>query len=107
VAAAAVTAGPPGHNAIPEAIAVSPDGSAVFVTGFVDTSSAEVYGTVGYATATGAQLWQARLTGLAGASTIPLSLTVSPDSSRVYVTGASSQSPVWGPSEYLTVTYSA
>jgi hypothetical protein len=103
----AVYAGPPGHNAIPEAIAISPDGSAVFVTGFVEASSAVQYATFGYATATGAQLWQVRLTGLAGAQTIPLSLAVSPDSSRVYVTGASSQNPVWGPSEYLTVAYSA
>jgi hypothetical protein len=47
----------------------------------------------------------ARPTG--GASTIPLSLTVSPDGSQVFVTGASSQNPVWGPSEYLTVAYGA
>ena len=103
----ATYAGPPKRNAIPEAIAISPDGSAVFVTGFVDTPSAVQYATVGYATATGAQLWQARLTGLPSASTIPLSVTVSPDSSKVFVTGDSSQSPVWGASEYLTVAYSA
>ena len=103
----AVYAGPPKLNAIPEAVAVSPDGSAVFVTGFVDTSSGAQYATVGYATATGAQLWQARLAGLPSASTIPLSVTVSPDSSKVFVTGASSQNPVWGPGEYLTVAYSA
>ena len=100
-------AGPPKRNAIPEAIAISPDGSAVFVTGFVDTLSAVQYATVGYATATGAQLWQARLTGLPGALTIPVSVIVSPDSSTVFVSGGSSQDTVSGPSEYLTVAYSA
>jgi sugar lactone lactonase YvrE len=103
----AVYAGPPKLNAIPDAVAVSPTGSAVFVTGFVDTSSGVLYATVGYDAATGAPLWQARMPGLSGASTIPLSLTVSPDGSRVFVTGASSQNPVWGPSEYLTVAYGA
>lgn len=71
------------------------------------TPAAVLYATVDYATATGSELWQARLTGLPSAFTIPLSVTVSPDSSKVVVTGDSSQNPVWGPSEYLTVAYSA
>jgi hypothetical protein len=81
----------------------------VFVTGFVDTSSGGFCATVGYDAATGTPLWQARLPGLSGAFTTPRSVTVSPDGSRVFVTGVIRQPSglLWAPSAYLTVAYSA
>jgi outer membrane protein assembly factor BamB len=67
----------------PEAMAVSPDGSAVFLTGVVDNRRSAGYdGTVAYSAATGVKLWSAIYPGGAG-----YALAVSPDSATLYVTG--------------------
>jgi DNA-binding beta-propeller fold protein YncE len=74
-------------TAAPVAVAVSPDGSKVFVTGYVtNTGGVHVEATVAYDTATGARLWVAqhipvlRLTDVS-----PVAVAVSPDGSRVFV----------------------
>jgi hypothetical protein len=69
-------------TAAPAAIAVSPDGSMVFVTGTVtNTSGALAEATVAYGAATGARLWVAQHSSDAS----PVSAVVSPDGSRVFV----------------------
>jgi glucose dehydrogenase len=61
---------------------LTPGRGAVFVTG---TSGAD-YATVAYKAATGARLWASRLNG--GQTSQP-SLAVSPDGTKVFVTGTS------------------
>jgi PQQ-like domain len=85
------------------ALAVSPDGSTVFVTGDVDsTPGVSEFGTVAYDAATGARLWKAFFQAGGGAT----ALAVSPGGSRVFVTGDGS-SPKFGNPQYATVAYDA
>jgi len=75
---------------------VSPGGNRVFVTGQVQSKTANAqYGTVAYNATTGARLWARRYAG-SGAT----SIAVSPDLAKVYVTGESHFN-------YGTVAYSA
>jgi outer membrane protein assembly factor BamB len=75
---------------------VSPGGNRVFVTGHVQSQAVTAeYGTVAYNATTGARLWARRFAGMAAAS-----IAVSPDRTKVYVTGASHFN-------YGTVAYSA
>ena len=87
-------------------MAVSPDGTTVFVTGASSgTTAGQVdYATVAYNAATGAQLWVKLYAGLAkgGIGTQAYSVAVSPDGSTVYVTGESGND-----STYATVAYTA
>ena len=76
----------------PDAIAVSPDSSTVFVTG--QSGSGSGYApTIAYSAASGRQLWVSRFAGIARA------LVMSPDGKTVYVTGYRVH--------YVTVAYSA
>jgi DNA-binding beta-propeller fold protein YncE len=61
-----------------ESIAVAPDGSRVYVTGFGNPG----FTTLGYDASTGTQLWVARYAG-----GTPEHLLVSPDGTKVFVTG--------------------
>ena len=87
-------------------VAPSPDGTAVFVTGYSSgTTAGQVnYATVAYSATTGAQVWVKRYAGLAtgGIGTQAYSVAVSPSGSMVYVTGESGND-----STYATVAYSA
>ncbi len=75
---------------------VSPGGNRVFVTGLVQSKAVTAqYGTVAYNATTGARLWARRFAGRGGAA-----LAVSPDLTKVYVTGQSH-------SKYGTLAYSA
>ena len=69
------------------AIAVSPDGSKVFVTGMI-AKQFNSFGTVAYAAGTGVKLWTATHHGPSAAGSFATSIAVSPDSSMVFVTGA-------------------
>ena len=87
------------------AVAVSPDGSRVFVTGTADKLTNPTYYdsvTLGYDAATGTQLWVARIAGpvrpLGDSGTS--AITVSPAGSTVYVTGVINGA-------YLTQAYGA
>jgi WD40 repeat protein len=87
------------------ALGVSPDGSKVFVTGLSEdpTSGYYDYATVAYDAATGTTLWATRYTR--SRHDLPTSLGVSPDGSRVFVTGFSYGST--GVPDYATVAYDA
>jgi WD40 repeat protein len=94
----------PGNDSA-NALGVSPDGSEVFVTGRSDGSgSGEFdYATVAYDAATGARLWVRRYAGPGDDSANALG--VSPDGSKVFVTGQSERST--SGADYATVAYDA
>ena len=98
----------PAGDSLPAAIAVSPDGSALFVTGESATTSGGIaYATVAYDAATGARLWAARYTGSAATSVSSAdSVAVSPDGSTVFVTGTASTTAT-SIGGYATIAYAA
>ena len=66
--------GPPGTDNIAASMAVSPDGTRVFVTGYsarARTGPGGEFATIGYKTATGARLWARRYHGPAAARPTP------------------------------------
>jgi outer membrane protein assembly factor BamB len=85
-------------------LAVSPDGSAVFITGWLGQGSpTSSFTTIAYDATTGAQLWARRYQG-PGKLSVPEAVAVSPDGSRLFVTGGSSQSPT-DVVDFATVAY--
>jgi DNA-binding beta-propeller fold protein YncE len=90
------------------ALAVSPDGARVYVTGTSsDNDTRNDYRTLAYNAATGARLWVAAYKGPSEDNEAS-SMAVSPDGKRVFVTGASTATPY--PSfnyDYATIAYSA
>ena len=98
--------GPANGQDMARSIAVSPDGSAVFVTGASDGGvSSYDYATVGYDAATGARLWVRRYHGPANGNDGALQLAVSPDGGAVFVTGGSQSGAL--SCDYATVAYDA
>ena len=83
------------------AVAVSPDGTKVFVTGISDFIPGD-YGTVAYESATGTRLWVSRYDGPANGIDLALDVAVSPDGSKVFVTGASETRHGFG---WATIAY--
>jgi len=98
--------GPGNSSDSAQALGVSPDGSAVFVTGnSLGEASSDDYATVAYAADTGAQLWATRYNGPANGSDSAYALGVSLDGSALFVTGIT-----WGgaaENDYATVAYNA
>jgi outer membrane protein assembly factor BamB len=97
----------------PTALTVGPDGTRVFVTGSIArkkrSNSGSFYGTQAYDTATGAMLWTASYhppikSPVGGGAD---SVTVSPDGSKVFVTGMLPGPRNTGPGGYGTVAYDA
>jgi DNA-binding beta-propeller fold protein YncE len=95
-------------------VAVSPDGTKVFVTGssYGGKAAGEDYVTVAYSAATGARLWVKRYNGPASKADRAASVAVSPGGTRVFVTGSSETSTpsVEHPGfydDYATVAYDA
>ena len=86
------------------AIAVSPDGSKVFVTG--NSGYYTDFATVAYDAATGSLLWVARYNGLENSLDWARAIAVSPDGSKVFVTGGSDQN-LSQTYDYATVAYDA
>lgn len=96
----------PGGLDVAAAIAVSPDGSTLFVAGTTGDLGALDYVTLAYDSATGARLWKRRFSSPLGISRDEAAaLAVSPDGSSVFVTGAADGGPA--ESDYLTVAYDA
>jgi hypothetical protein len=98
--------GPANGDDSAKALGVSPDGSRVFVTGFIHGSgSGRDYATVAYGAATGTQQWIRRYNGRPNDNDSAEALGVSPDGSRVFVTGFSFS--FVSNYDYLTVAYNA
>jgi outer membrane protein assembly factor BamB len=87
-------------------LAVSPDGTMVFVTGrSAGVASGWDYATVAYSTASGKRLWVMRYTGPGNGYDAASSVAVGPGGSRVIVTGTSTGATSGG--DYATVAYSS
>jgi outer membrane protein assembly factor BamB len=88
------------------AIAVSADGSKLFVTGesYGSSTTGTAYATVAYNASSGAQLWVKRYNGPVNGSDRAFAIAVSPDGTRVFVTGGSYSGSTKG-SDYATVAY--
>jgi DNA-binding beta-propeller fold protein YncE len=93
-------------NDRPVALAVSPGGGRVFVTGTSKgRTSGRDYATVAYAAATGRQLWASRYNGHGRGLDMPAGIAVSRRGGAVFVTGRS-----WGGAtsfDFATVGYAA
>ena len=98
--------GPENLGNVANALGVSPDGSRVFVTGeSIGSGSDSDYATVAYDAATGTQLWVTRYNGPDSRLDQANALGVSPDGSRVFVTGESLGSG--SDFDYASVAYDA
>ena len=89
------------------AVAVSPTGGMVFVTGqsYGSSTSAVDYATVAYNATTGAQVWVNRYVGPGKGGDEAYSVAVSPTGGTVYVTGQSGGASL--STDYATVAYNA
>jgi DNA-binding beta-propeller fold protein YncE len=88
------------------AIAVSPNGTRVFVTGSSPgTTSANDYATAAYDATTGSPLWVKRYNGLGNVDDYGKSVQVSPDGTKVFVTGYSYGGAIGY--DYATTAYDA
>jgi hypothetical protein len=88
------------------AVAASPDGSKVFVTGSSEGNGTNRdYATVAYNATTGHQLWVRRYNGPVNTGDDPAAIVVDPDSKTVFVTGTSQGVRVGV--DYTTIAYDA
>ncbi|HEX6934716.1 MAG TPA: PQQ-binding-like beta-propeller repeat protein [Streptosporangiaceae bacterium] len=83
-----------------KAVAVSPAGDKVFVTG----ESNSGYATIAYQASTGARLWVQRYHGATNWTDTAAAIAVSPTGNAVYVTGTSVGKT---PGDYATIAYNA
>jgi WD40 repeat protein len=98
----------PGHGNLADAVAVSPDGDTVYVTGTTNNApNPQHYTTVAYNAATGAQIWARQLTAGPGSPMLAASLAVGPHGSTVYVTGPTAVNSVNSVNGYTAVAYRA
>jgi DNA-binding beta-propeller fold protein YncE len=90
------------------AIALSPDGTKLFVTGESGSATNHDFMTIAYDAATGALLWLHRFDGPAGGDDVPAAVAVNPDGSAVYVAGSVTNATGGGPQnlDFATVAYS-
>ena len=90
----------------------SPDGSRVYVTGHITTSSGTLdFATIAYDAVTGTQLWVTTYDGPAGGSDQPYwfgtghQITINADGSALFVVGVSARSN--GLNDFVTIAYRA
>jgi hypothetical protein len=98
--------GPANDYDVANALALSPDGSAVFVTGQSWSGTDCDYATIAYGAATGSSLWSKRYNGVMGGYDNARALVVSPDGTTVFVTGESWRNADTGDTDYATLAYS-
>ena len=87
---------------------MSPDASEVFVTGFSSGADPDFpfdYTTLAYDTSAGHDLWRSRYNGPGRHSDLAYDLAVSPDGTKVFVTGSSDG--IDSGSDYATIAYGA
>ncbi len=99
----------PGDNADwATAIAVSPSGGTVFVTGasYGGSATGYNYATIAYNAVTGAQLWVQRYNGPGNGYDEATSVAVNPGGGTVYVTGVDYSGTTTG-QDYETIAYNA
>jgi hypothetical protein len=94
-----------GSTDVAQGIDLAPDGSAVYVTGHLQTSTSFDYATVAYDATSGSELWRASFDGPAHGADGALAVAASPDGSLVFVTGESASAS--GLFDYATVAYDA
>lgn len=103
--------GPHNRTDRPSGIVASPDGSAVFVTGYgYGRTDVFEYQTLAYDASTGDTLWVKRYDGRGDASAAAFDIGVSPDGAHVFVTGGrvdSDTGELSGDVDYATVAYDA
>jgi hypothetical protein len=99
---AATYDGPEGNDQA-VALAVSPDDHVVYVTGNSLEADANSFATVAYDAATGLQLWVARYSSTGDLGAIPSDLVVSPDGTKLFVTGQTLGTEF----DFATVAYDA
>jgi DNA-binding beta-propeller fold protein YncE len=87
-------------------MAMSPDGSKIYVSGSsVGATSGSDYATIAYNAATGSQVWVNRWSGAGSGADAVTAIALSPDGTKLYVTGSSVAST--SGSDYATVAYNA
>ena len=97
--------GPTSRDDQANAMGVSPDGSSVYVAGFSEgVNRQRDYVTVAYRTASGVQRWARRYNGPADWNDNIKALAVSPDGSRIFVTGYRTGN---GGRDFETIAYNA
>jgi len=97
-------------NSVDEAasVAVSLDGTTVFVTGeSTGKGTSFDYATIAYDAVTGQQQWVSRYNGPVNGNDAAASVKVSPDGSTVFITGYSYGNTSSSGADYATVAYSA
>ena len=91
------------------AVAVSPSGKTVFVTGYSECAACSAayddYATVAYNATTGAEMWVTRYNGPVNGDDEATSVAVSPSGETVFVTGSSEG--LASSYDYATVAYNA
>jgi outer membrane protein assembly factor BamB len=96
--------GPGNFDDFATAVTVSPDGGHVYVTGnSIGAARRYDFATIAYRAATGTQLWARRYNGPGNRGGGGSAVAVSPDGSRVFVTGASTGATTH--SDYTTIAY--
>jgi WD40 repeat protein len=88
------------------AVAASPDGSSVFVTGSsAGANELDDFATVAYDASTGATLWVKRYNGLDDTVDVANAVAVSPNGATVFISGGSNGST--GFQDFVTIAYDA